>query len=90
LQVPTGTVGSIIGRAGSVINALKQNSGANIQMQQKEDMAPGATDRTITLSGQPAQIAEAERLINEIVANMPGGSGNNHLPSSLHTLTPDP
>lgn len=76
ISVSMGVVGSIIGRGGSIINNLMAQSGARIQMQQKDELSPSATQRGITLSGSVSQVAEAERLILQIVAQnlLPSGS----------------
>lgn len=76
MSVPNQIVGSIIGKGGSVINSLMlQSGGCKIQMQQKEDMAPGMTRRGVTLTGTPQQIAEAEKLLFAIVEQSGVGGG---------------
>lgn len=74
IAVPMTVVGSLIGKGGSVISQLMQQSGGcKIQMQQKDDMAPDARQRGVNLTGTLAQIAEAERLVNAVVAQVLAG-----------------
>lgn len=68
IMVPNRCSSSLIGRGGVIITQLKNDSGAKIQMQQKDEMAPDARERGMTLTGTPAQIAKAEELIMEIVS----------------------
>lgn len=72
IMVPNRCSSSLIGRGGTIITQLKNDSGAKIQMQQKDEMAPDARERGMTITGTPAQIAKAEELIMEIV-NKGGG-----------------
>merc|ERR1740117_2773350 len=58
---PIQHVGSIIGKGGMVIRELIGQSGAKIQLQQKEDLLPGTIERGVTVSGTPQQVDLAMR-----------------------------
>eukprot|EP01138_Halocafeteria_seosinensis_P015102 gb/GECG01015415.1/.p1 GENE.gb/GECG01015415.1/~~gb/GECG01015415.1/.p1 ORF type:complete len:639 (+),score=107.49 gb/GECG01015415.1/:1-1917(+) len=67
LQVPNTCVGTIIGRGGETIRGMQQRSGANIQLQRDAETPVGATERTVTISGQQEQVEKAKELLEEIV-----------------------
>mmetsp|Transcript_21223 Transcript_21223/g.29522 ORF Transcript_21223/g.29522 Transcript_21223/m.29522 type:complete len:804 (+) Transcript_21223:108-2519(+) len=50
IGVPNGVVGFIIGRGGESISSMQARSGARVQIQKEHEMAPGQTQRVITLT----------------------------------------
>jgi far upstream element-binding protein len=84
IKVPNDKVGLIIGKGGETIKSMQTRSGARIQVQSDAELEPGATERTVTLSGNPQATAEAERAIKEVISGdrpprrfdgPPGGGG---------------
>lgn len=65
IGVPNGLVGYIIGRGGESITSMQARTGAKVQIQREAEMAPGATQRVITLSGTTKQAIDACRSIIE-------------------------
>lgn len=74
IQVPIAAIGGIIGRGGSLIKQLIQESGARIQIQQKHEVPPNAPSRAVTVTGNPANVARAEGMINARIAEATGGA----------------
>lgn len=64
--VPAGDCGKIIGRGGSKIRELQESSGARIKVSRDDE---GDGTRRVELSGSESAVAEAERLINDILEN---------------------
>lgn len=54
--------GAIIGKGGSRIRKIRQESGAGITI---DGPLPGANDRIITITGQPQQIQMAQYLLQQ-------------------------
>lgn len=54
--------GAIIGKAGTRIRKIRQESGAGITI---DEPLPGASDRIITITGQPQQIQMAQYLLQQ-------------------------
>ncbi|PNF26669.1 Poly(rC)-binding protein 3 [Cryptotermes secundus] len=86
MTVPNELIGCIIGKGGTKIAEIRQISGAMIRISNCEEREGGATDRTITITGNPDAVALAQYLINMSVelqkANLeaqnpatPGGPG---------------
>lgn len=70
MKVPSGDVGSIIGRHGVKISEIRQLSGAKIKISGAED---DSDERDISISGSPDAISLAQLLINaRIGLNDPG------------------
>ncbi|XP_075232145.1 poly(rC)-binding protein mub isoform X5 [Lycorma delicatula] len=87
MTVPNDLIGCIIGKGGTKIAEIRQISGAMIRISNCEERDGGATDRTITITGNPDSVALAQYLINMSVelqkANLeaqnpstPGGSSS--------------
>ncbi|XP_021749932.1 calcium-binding protein P-like [Chenopodium quinoa] len=88
IEIPNGRVGVIIGKAGDTIKNLQIQSGARIQVTRDSEHDPSLPHRTVDLMGNPDQIAKAEQLIYEVLAEadaggpgsvsrrMPGSSGS--------------
>lgn len=64
MTVPNELIGCIIGKGGTKIAEIRQISGAMIRISNCDDRESGATDRTITISGNPDAVALAQYLIN--------------------------
>ncbi|KAJ9183554.1 hypothetical protein P3X46_007393 [Hevea brasiliensis] len=76
IDIPNGRVGVIIGKGGETIKYLQIQSGAKIQVTRDMDADPNSPTRMVELMGTPEQIAKAEQLINEVLAEAEaGGSG---------------
>ncbi|XP_022728873.1 far upstream element-binding protein 1-like isoform X2 [Durio zibethinus] len=76
IDVPQIRVGVIIGKAGETIKYLQLQSGAKIQVQRDMDADPNSVTRPVELTGTAEQIAKAEQLINDVLAEAEaGGSG---------------
>ncbi|KAF7817398.1 far upstream element-binding protein 1-like [Senna tora] len=76
IDIPNGRVGVIIGKGGETIKYLQTQSGAKIQVTRDMDADPNSPTRMVELMGTPDQIATAEKLINEVLAEAEaGGSG---------------
>lgn len=62
--VPVNKCGIIIGRGGDTIKQINQQSGAHTEMDRKAS-ANQTTEKTFTCKGEPHQIEEAKRLIQD-------------------------
>ena len=67
IEIPNACVGGVIGAQGRQIKYMQETSGAHIQMQKNEEVAPGATMREVTVEGQQAQVDIAVQLIQREV-----------------------
>jgi far upstream element-binding protein len=77
IDVPNNRVGVIIGKGGETIKYLQLQSGSKIQVTRDMDADPGSNNRSVELMGTPEQIAKAEQLIHDVLAEAEaGGSGN--------------
>lgn len=70
IEVPNARVGVIIGRGGETIKYLQLQSGAKIQVTRDMDADPNSRSRGVELVGTPEQIAEAEQLISDVLAEV--------------------
>jgi far upstream element-binding protein len=61
IGVPNGVVGFIIGRGGESISSMQARSGARVQIQKEHEMAPGQTQRVITLTASSKESIDACR-----------------------------
>lgn len=64
VTIPTDLAGAIIGKGGSRIRKIRNDSGAGIAI---DEPLPGSTDRVITISGTPNQIQMAQYLLQQSV-----------------------
>ncbi|GLT57622.1 hypothetical protein SLA2020_305820 [Shorea laevis] len=76
IDIPQIRVGVIIGKAGETIKYLQLQSGAKIQVQRDMDADPNSVTRPVELIGTPEQIAKAEWLINDVLAEAEAGGGS--------------
>eukprot|EP00548_Thalassiothrix_antarctica_P011677 CAMPEP_0194160566 /NCGR_PEP_ID=MMETSP0152-20130528/78458_1 /TAXON_ID=1049557 /ORGANISM="Thalassiothrix antarctica, Strain L6-D1" /LENGTH=773 /DNA_ID=CAMNT_0038870265 /DNA_START=50 /DNA_END=2371 /DNA_ORIENTATION=+ len=65
IGVPNGLVGFIIGRGGESISSMQARTGAKVQIQREAEMAPGATQREITICSVTVEAIAACRAIIE-------------------------
>jgi len=66
MEVPNVLVGPILGKGGDIIRDLVQRSGARFKFSDKDEYAPGTTDRILTISANDmGQAQTAYSLINE-------------------------
>ncbi|KAL1500112.1 hypothetical protein AB1Y20_012785 [Prymnesium parvum] len=66
VSVPHAVMGRVIGPSGAVIKAIREKSGARVQV--GNDRLPGTQDQLISLWGSPDQIQSALTMIHTIVA----------------------
>merc|ERR1739838_413323 len=64
VAIPTALAGSIIGVRGQRIRQIRQDSGANIKI---EEELPGTKERIITIIGNSEQIQNAQYLLQKSV-----------------------
>ena len=70
IDIPNGRVGVIIGKGGETIKYLQLQSGAKIQVTRDMDADPNSPTRMVELMGTSEAIAAAEKLINEVLAEV--------------------
>jgi far upstream element-binding protein len=69
LGVPNGVVGYIIGRGGENITSMQAKTFCKVQIQKEHDMAPGQTQRVITLTAASKDsIDQCRGMIEQMVA----------------------
>ena len=76
--VPNGTAGLLIGKGGSMIRSLMEQSGSKIIISNK-DQEQVRGERIVTISGSTEENEEACRLVIEKVATDPSNMGNKTL-----------
>ena len=85
-HIPSSSVGSVIGRGGETIRDIQQKSGAHVKIQPQNEVQVGSTNRLVTISGTPAAVAEARRLVNEYVSTAQSNqSSSGSHSSSFHS-----
>merc|ERR1712046_454683 len=60
MTVPDAQVGIIVGKAGSTIQAMQAQTGAKMNVSQRDG---SGGDRTITISGEPSAVANAQMMV---------------------------
>ncbi|XP_065353147.1 ankyrin repeat domain-containing protein 17 isoform X5 [Cloeon dipterum] len=83
VTVPSNAISRVIGRAGSNINAIRNVTGAHIEVD-KQNKGPG--DRTITIKGSPEVTKHAHNLISALVKD-PDADLNTILPNVTAAAT---
>ena len=76
LLVPISAAGALIGRGGSTISILQEQSGARIKLSQSNDYYPGTQDRIVLITGNASSVACGARLVAEHLQNIEQGSVN--------------
>uniref|UniRef100_S4RV92 K Homology domain-containing protein n=1 Tax=Petromyzon marinus TaxID=7757 RepID=S4RV92_PETMA len=87
-KVPDKMVGFIIGRGGENISRIQSDSGCKVQFAPDSG---GQADRPCTLTGTPEAIAEAKRMLDQIVERgriPPGPAGVDHTSHSQEMMIP--
>lgn len=84
MMLSNANVGTIIGKGGSNIKGIRENSGCKVSIQ---ELQPGATERLVSVTGQPLNVNQAtelmlgcleESLSMDTNAPPPGPDGHNH------------
>jgi far upstream element-binding protein len=70
IEIPNGRVGVLIGKSGETIKYLQLQSGAKIQVTRDMDADPNSTMRMVELTGTSDAVASAEKLINDVLAEV--------------------
>ncbi|XP_074286933.1 uncharacterized protein LOC141612115 [Silene latifolia] len=73
IEIPNGRVGVIIGKSGETIKYLQNQSGARIQITRDAEHDPSSLNRVVELMGSHDQIAKAEQLIHDVIAEADNG-----------------
>ncbi|XP_070542932.1 heterogeneous nuclear ribonucleoprotein K-like isoform X2 [Ptychodera flava] len=71
VTIPKDLAGSIIGKGGSRIRQIRQDSAAKIKI---DEPLPGSNDRIITITGSPDQIQNAQFLLQNSVSSAASGN----------------
>lgn len=69
LIVPASQCGSLIGKGGSKINEIREETGASIQV--ASEMLPNSTERTVTISGSAESIGQSVGHISSVFVESP-------------------
>lgn len=64
VKVASNCISRVIGRGGCNINAIREKSGAHIEVEKQK---PGSADRTITIKGSAENIRDAQQLIEQLI-----------------------
>lgn len=89
IGVPNGIVGLIIGRGGESITSMQRRTGCRVQIQKEHEMAPGTTQRVITLTATTAEaIAQCRAIIEGMVKERISQSSNSAAASSALGMAP--
>lgn len=76
ISIPDGKVGMIIGKRGSTIKQLQQQSGARIEVSKEADMANKKDrHRSVRITGKQSHVEEAQRLIHSRIDPVDGPTG---------------
>lgn len=70
MLVSENAAGAIIGKGGSAISQMQEESGARIKVSQSNDFYPNSRERTLLISGPVESIIVAQQLIWEKVAQV--------------------
>ena len=81
LAIPNGRVGLVIGRQGCVIRDLMSRTATQIQVPREPDR-DDPTKRSVIITGDPKNVLEAKKLIQDIVDGQMGS-----LPPGLPVIT---
>lgn len=83
LIVPNSTAGMIIGKGGSFIRSITDETGAKLQISQKATEVSG--ERVITITGEPEQMKAAAKVVVTKCQDDPDHALNNNLTYSGYT-----
>jgi len=62
MSVPDAQVGIIVGKGGSTIQAMQAQTGARVNVSQRDG---SGAERTITISGEPTAVANAQMMVSQ-------------------------
>lgn len=65
MQVPDSIVGALVGKGGKIIVEMQQQSGARIQISNRDQMVVGTTDRVVTITGNDQAVTTAQYLVTQ-------------------------
>lgn len=85
IQVPSSTIGSIIGKKGEIIRRLQTTTGVRIQIEKNDN---NQADRTVTLIGMPSEIEHAQREIFDLIKRKQATGSMINYTGDTHTQTP--
>jgi hypothetical protein len=93
ISVPIQQVGAVIGNRGATVRQICEESGARIHIEGKDEIAPDAKERAVTITGSTSQVSRAFELIqtalaesNEARNKANNSQSNNGLPP-LHVIS---
>jgi transcription antitermination factor NusA-like protein len=69
LEIPSDTVGAVIGKSGDTIRLIQMKTHAHVAMEKDADVAANATVRVVTLTGTTESIAAAKKSIQELLTS---------------------
>jgi hypothetical protein len=84
LLIPDFRIGNLIGRSGSIIKSIQEETGARLSA--SEEPLPMSTERTMTVHGTPTSIQLAVARVAGILAEHPERSNPNHMPYVPHAM----
>ena len=88
IGVPNNIVGLIIGRGGESITSMQRRTGCRVQIQKEHEMAPGTTQRVITLTATtPEAIAQCRAIIEGMVKERIQATGSHATAAGLLSTT---
>ena len=76
MSVPANKTGTIIGRGGETIRALKQQAGCDIELDKNAKCGPG-DDKVFIIRGAPDRISYAQQLITDKISGVHSDSNEN-------------
>jgi transcription antitermination factor NusA-like protein len=68
VSVPIHQVGAVIGNRGSMVRQICEESGARIHIEGRDEIAPDAKERGVTITGTTSQVSRAFNLIQQALA----------------------
>jgi len=88
MMVPTSTVRHLIGKSGRCVTAMKEMSGANIQILSKDNEVPPPAETEVVITGLAKQILHAKNIIKENITKAlqyieQGRGSNENRPSGV-------
>ncbi|SAM07546.1 hypothetical protein [Absidia glauca] len=86
LLVPDYRMGNVIGRSGTIIKSIQEESGA--RMNASEETLPMSTERALTITGTPKAIQIAVGRVAEILVEHSDRPNTNHIPFAPMAVNP--
>lgn len=69
IAVPLAQAGAVIGNRGDTVRQICEASGARIHIEERDKLAPDATERAVTITGTTSQVAKAFSLIQKALSD---------------------